>query len=248
MDATKPSPDSHSSGRSVATPSPYPSGRQANGLRRAAWRKSPVGGRAAAFRCARGGARPTSRPRPRRTGWARRRQHDRELLERQRLGLEDRLEEGRVDERELGGIAAAMTTMRHAGSCRGPAEGALAARSGPRARGRAGGTRAPRRPSSARASRGRSASAWTASVTPPMSSPTQSACCQRPRGEDRLGRRARRAAHRVRLGRLDAQGEARQAVGHEVDPQDVTGRSGIGSPRNGARNMTQISPELLVSR
>ena len=50
-------------------------------------------------------------------------------------------------------------------------------------------------------------------------------------GEDQFAHRARRSAHRVPLGRLDAERECRQAVGHEIDPQDVDSRAAAAASR-----------------
>ena len=67
------------------------------------------------------------------------------------------------------------------------------------------------------------ATAWTASVTPPISRPTQTACCQRPAPMiDASGGRGGRC-HGVPVGGLDAQRERRRTVSDEVDPEDLDG-------------------------
>jgi hypothetical protein len=65
-------------------------------------------------------------------------------------------------------------------------------------------------------------------------------------GEQALAGRARRALHDAALGRFGRQRQAGQAVGDQVDPQDVDRQQRIGSSSSGARKMVQISPELPV--
>jgi hypothetical protein len=50
------------------------------------------------------------------------------------------------------------------------------------------------------------------------------------------------------LDRLQPEGDRRKAVGNQVDPENWTGSNGTGRASTEARNMTQISPELVVSR
>ena len=59
------------------------------------------------------------------------------------------------------------------------------------------------------------------SDTPPMSSPTQPMCHATPCAKTLSRRGPGRALHDARVGRLPGQGQARQAVGDEVDPQDL---------------------------
>ena len=80
------------------------------------------------------------------------------------------------------------------------------------------------------------AAACTASVTPPMSRPTQTACCQSPRAEDRRVRPPRRPAHGVAVGRLDAEREGRRAVRDEVDPEDLDGQQRQGQAQEGSQH------------
>ena len=67
-------------------------------------------------------------------------------------------------------------------------------------------------------------------------------------GEDRLAHGPWRTAHGVRLRGLDTEGEPRQAVGHEVDPQDVHRQERNREPDERGQEHDPDLPELLVSR
>ena len=90
--------------------------------------------------------------------------------------------------------------------------------------------------------------AWMASVTPPMSKPTHSACCHSPRAK--IDSDCGRGGRRIVSGSTGSTPRAR-AGGPSVTRlihRMWIGSSGIGRPANGARNITQISAELVVSR
>ena len=56
----------------------------------------------------------------------------------------------------------------------------------------------------------------------------------------------RRPFHDIFFSRFGSKRKTWQAVGDEIDPQDVYRQERNGNPRKGARNMVHISPELLV--
>jgi hypothetical protein len=68
-----------------------------------------------------------------------------------------------------------------------------------------------------------------------------------PAGEDAFAGVAGRSAHGVGFGLLHAQGEAGQAVGDQVDPQDLGRGQGQREAEQGATSMTQISAEPPVT-
>ena len=91
-----------------------------------------------------------------------------------------------------------------------------------------------------------SAQAWVAMHTPPSSSPTHAMCCHTPRANTLSpgGRGGRRMRSRS-AGSIASASPGRPSVTRFTQRMWI-GSSGIGSPRNGARKMVQISPMFPV--
>ena len=89
--------------------------------------------------------------------------------------------------------------------------------------------------------------ACTARVTPPIRSPTQTVCCQRPWAKMlSVGGRGGRCITPRSVGSTD-EGEPGEPVGHEVDPEDVDREERDGEPDEGRQEDRPDLAELLVS-